>query len=68
MRFGNPWEKARPEYTVPVQFYGKVIYTPEGGRKWVNTETVLAMPYDNPIPGYGNNKQHFSAICRTNSC
>ena len=24
LRYGNPWEKARPEYTVPVNFYGKV--------------------------------------------
>jgi len=59
LRYGNPWEKARPEYTVPVHFYGKVVFTPEGGRKWVNTEVVLAMPYDNPIPGYGNN------VCNT---
>jgi len=59
LRYGNPWEKARPEYTVPVNFYGNVVYTAEGGRKWVNTEVVLAMPYDNPIPGYGNN------VCNT---
>merc|ERR1712002_489300 len=59
LRYGSPWEKARPEYTVPVHFYGKVVFTPEGGRKWVNTEVVLAMPYDNPIPGYGNN------VCNT---
>jgi len=59
LRFGNPWEKGRPEYTVPVNFYGNVIYTPEGRRKWVNTQVVLAMPYDNPVPGYGNN------ICNT---
>ncbi|CAB0003212.1 unnamed protein product [Nesidiocoris tenuis] len=30
LRFGNPWEKARPEYTIPVNFYGKVVETPEG--------------------------------------
>jgi len=59
LRYGNPWEKARPEYLVPVNFYGNVVYTAEGGRKWVNTEVVLAMPYDNPIPGYGNN------VCNT---
>jgi len=59
LRFGNPWEKARPEYTVPVHFYGNVVFTPEGGREWKNTEVVLAMPYDNPIPGYGNN------VCNT---
>uniref|UniRef100_A0AC34F3Y4 Alpha-1,4 glucan phosphorylase n=1 Tax=Panagrolaimus sp. ES5 TaxID=591445 RepID=A0AC34F3Y4_9BILA len=24
LRFGNPWEKARPEYMLPVNFYGRV--------------------------------------------
>jgi len=55
LRYGNPWEKGRPEYTVPVNFYGKVVWTPEGRRKWVDAQVVLALPYDNPIPGYANN-------------
>ncbi|KAJ9596274.1 hypothetical protein L9F63_027100 [Diploptera punctata] len=54
LRFGNPWEKARPEYMLPVNFYGHVEDTPQG-KKWVNTQVVVAMPYDSPIPGYGNN-------------
>lgn len=54
LRFGNPWEKARPEYMLPVNFYGRVIDSPEG-RKWVDTQVVFALPYDNPIPGYKNN-------------
>jgi len=54
LRFGCPWEKARPEYTVPINFYGRVEHTPEGA-KWVDTQKILAMPYDNPIPGYKNN-------------
>lgn len=54
LRYGNPWEKARPEYMLPVNFYGRVIDTPEG-KKWTDTQVVFAMPYDNPIPGYGNN-------------
>lgn len=54
LRFGNPWEKARPEYMLPVNFYGNVIDTPEG-KKWVNTQVVFAMPYDSPVPGYNNN-------------
>jgi len=58
LRHGNPWEKGRPEYTVQVNFYGNVIEE-EGRRKWVNTQVVLAMPYDNPIPGYNNN------VCNT---
>jgi len=55
LRFGCPWEKARPEYLLPVNFYGHVEDGPQGSKKWVNTQTVLAMPYDNPIPGFGNN-------------
>ncbi|KAF5285496.1 hypothetical protein FQA39_LY16621 [Lamprigera yunnana] len=54
LRFGNPWEKARPEYMIPVHFYGNVESTPQG-KKWVNTQSVYALPYDNPIPGYNNN-------------
>src|SRR5690606_32072167 len=53
-RFGNPWEKARPEFLLPVHFYGRVEHTKEGA-KWVDTATVLAMPYDSPVPGYQNN-------------
>lgn len=54
LRFGNPWEKARPEFMLPVNFYGRVENTPQG-KKWVDTQVVFAMPYDNPIPGYQNN-------------
>ncbi|XP_055916787.1 glycogen phosphorylase [Eupeodes corollae] len=54
LRYGNPWEKARPEFMLPVNFYGRVI-DEAGGKKWVDTQVVYAMPYDNPIPGYGNN-------------
>ncbi|KAF3700912.1 Glycogen phosphorylase, liver form [Channa argus] len=54
LRHGNPWEKARPEYMLPVHFYGRVEQTRDGS-KWVDTQVVLAMPYDTPIPGYMNN-------------
>ncbi|KAL5108014.1 Glycogen phosphorylase muscle form [Taenia crassiceps] len=55
LRYGNPWEKGRPEYCYPVNFYGQVEDAGNGKRKWVNSETVFAMPYDTPIPGYRNN-------------
>jgi len=58
LRFGNPWEKGRPEYTVPVNFYGNVV-DENGKRVWKNAQVVHAMPYDNPIPGYNNN------VCNT---
>uniref|UniRef100_S4RLF1 Alpha-1,4 glucan phosphorylase n=1 Tax=Petromyzon marinus TaxID=7757 RepID=S4RLF1_PETMA len=54
LRYGNPWEKARPEYMLPVQYYGHVEHTAEGA-KWANTQLVLALPYDTPVPGYKNN-------------
>lgn len=37
LRYGNPWERARPEYMLPVHFYGRVERT-ESGAKWLDTE------------------------------
>ncbi|RJQ49343.1 MAG: glycogen/starch/alpha-glucan phosphorylase [Gammaproteobacteria bacterium] len=59
LRYGNPWEFARPEILYPVNFYGRVVeYADDNGRlhhHWVDTEEVLAMAHDMPIPGYGTN-------------
>ena len=39
LKFGNPWEKARPEYAIPVNFYGRVeVY--DGGARWVDTQVT----------------------------
>ncbi len=54
MRSGNPWEIPRPEYTVKVQFYGRVDKSAQFSSPWIETESVLAVPYDTPIPGYKN--------------
>ncbi|XP_072125264.1 glycogen phosphorylase, liver form isoform X1 [Mobula birostris] len=54
LQLGNPWEKARPEYVIPIHFYGSVQHTRDGA-KWIDTEVVLAIPYDIPVPGYLNN-------------
>lgn len=55
---GNPWEVERPEHTVEVPFGGRVErYRGDDGvvrAHWVDTEAVLAVPYDLPIPGYHN--------------
>jgi starch phosphorylase len=56
LRFGNPWEFQRPERMYPVKFFGRVVQFPdgEGGieHHWVEAETVMAMAFDVPIPGY----------------
>jgi starch phosphorylase len=56
LRFGSAWEIARPEYTVPVSFYGRTEHRPdERGRlraHWLDARHVLGMPYDVPIAGY----------------
>ena len=58
LKYGNPWEIPRPEYTLTVHFYGKVkqISLPDGTLKteWVDTSDVIGIPYDTPIDGYGN--------------
>ncbi|KAF8773779.1 Glycogen phosphorylase like protein [Argiope bruennichi] len=54
LALGNPWEKGRPEYMKEVHFFGRVL-TDSSGCRWVDTQTVLALPYDYPIPGYENN-------------
>jgi len=57
LRYGNPWEFARPEVLFPVKFHGRVVeYADDNDQlrhHWVETEDVMAMAYDTPIPGYG---------------
>ncbi len=59
LRLGNPWEITRPEYAVRVQFGGRTeAYLDVDGNfriRWVDSNDVLAVPYDTPIAGYGNN-------------
>ena len=54
---GYPWEVKRPEDAIPVQFGGHVEQIPtENGKLQCVTrgaKTVLAVPYDVPIVGYG---------------
>ncbi len=56
LRYGNPWKIVRPEFTYKVKFNGQVTtYYDETGRtryQWVNTDDVLAIANDVPVPGY----------------
>ncbi len=69
LRYGNPWEFPRPELLYPVKFGGHVVeYKHEDGslhHHWVETDDVMAMAYDTPVPGFGgrtvNNMRLWSA-------
>lgn len=58
LRYGNPWEVIRPELTYRIKFNGTVRnnFTSDGKLhfEWINTEDVLAVAYDTPVPGYKN--------------
>lgn len=58
LSYGNPWEVIRPEILYRVKFFGECKnYIDANGNhrcNWVNTDDVLAVAYDTPIPGYKN--------------
>ncbi len=56
LRNGNPWDILRRSLQYRVKFYGRVekkVY-PDGTYyfDWVDTDDVLAVAYDVPVPGY----------------
>lgn len=60
LRYGNPWELAKPELSQEVFIGGHTeIYHDEENRylvKWIPSREIKGIPYDTPIVGYGNNK------------
>jgi starch phosphorylase len=58
LRNGNPWEVERSEYTCRVPFGGRTehYHDRDGSEhvRWVDTNDVLAIPFDMPISGYRN--------------
>ncbi len=58
LRDGYIWEIKRPQDTRRVKFGGRSEFyvNAEGATRvrWVDTETVLAVPHDTPIPGFEN--------------
>ena len=56
---GDPWGIKRNEYAVKVKFGGNVRAVPKGNGEYrfvqENYQSVIAVPYDYPVIGYGNN-------------
>ena len=59
LRYGNPWDVVRPKIQYPVDFYGhQYMFKKDSGEieyDWKDTQKVLAVAYDTPIPGFDNN-------------
>ncbi len=57
MLFGSPWEIIRADFTQEVKLYGRVInaFDEHGDSKpkWVDTRTILGVPCDISVAGYG---------------
>ncbi|KAI8614952.1 glycosyl transferase [Chytriomyces sp. MP71] len=56
LNFGNPWEIERLDVCYEVKFRGYVTKITDASNRvhyvWEGCEKVLAIAYDNPIPGY----------------
>ncbi|NJR59578.1 MAG: glycogen/starch/alpha-glucan phosphorylase [Cyanobacteria bacterium CRU_2_1] len=59
LRYGNPWEVARPDAELEVKLGGHTeTYTDEQGRyrsRWIPFKMVKGVPYDTPILGFQTN-------------
>lgn len=58
LRYRNPWEFDRQRHCHPIHFFGRVVTSVDAGgavrNEWVDTEEVVALAYDTPVPGFGN--------------
>ena len=71
MMFGTPWEIVRPEYTTEVKIYGRVenVFDDQGNSRpsWVDAKSILGVPYDIPIVGYGTKTVNFLRLWASRS-
>lgn len=59
LKYGNPFEMKRQEYAKEVKFGGfiRVVKDEDGRERFIQEDyqSVMAIPYDIPVVGYGNN-------------
>ena len=61
LKYGNPWEIARPERARSVHFGGQTSWDKVDGqvrKRWHWARTVQGLPYDTPIDGYNNDNSN----------
>ena len=69
---GNPWDIMRRKLEYRVKFYGKSVKVQnEDGSfryEWIDTEDVLALAYDVPIPGYKTDTVNNLRLWQAKAC
>lgn len=69
---GNPWDILRRKLVYRVKFYGKSKTTQNADGtfsfEWVDTQDVLAVAYDVPVPGYKNNTVNNLRLWQAKAC
>ncbi|HSW54998.1 MAG TPA: glycogen/starch/alpha-glucan phosphorylase [Ignavibacteriaceae bacterium] len=69
---GNPWDIFRRDLEYRVKFYGKAVKVQgiDGTYRfdWTDTEDVLAVGYDIPVPGYKNNTVNNLRLWQAKAC
>lgn len=72
LRYGNPWEIARPEVAFDIKFGGHTEgYTDDSGRyqiRWLPDDVVKSIPYDIPIIGYQAMTANFIRLWKAEAC
>lgn len=72
LRYGNPWEIARPEISFDIQFGGYTEnFTDENGRhcvKWVPSHAVKSVAHDIPVIGYKANAANLLRLWKAEAC
>jgi starch phosphorylase len=72
LQLGNPWEIARPEASVDVNFGGHTEgYLDDKGNyrvRWVPAYVVKGIPYDTPILGYKVNTANTMRLWKSEAC
>lgn len=72
LRYGNPWEIARPEISFDVKLGGRTEnYTDKDGHyrvRWVPDRVVKSIAYDIPILGYQANTANFIRLWKAEAC
>ena len=56
MERSSPWQIERADRACRVPIYGRLVYEEVNGERrphWVDTETIVGVPYDMPIIGFG---------------